>query len=129
MPSSRSVKRGRSRSRSAQRGRTRSRGQSRSAQKSAQRGRTRSRGQSRSAQRGRTRSMHGGFPLRGGRGGSYGSANMYGGPTMDSSFSSLGSAPFHPTISIMKSQQGGTGNMAPQKAFNYSPLSRALNAA
>ena len=55
---------------------------------------------------------------------------MYQGPTMDSSSSSLGSAaPFHPTISIMKSQQGGTGNMAPQKAFNYSPLSRALNAA
>jgi hypothetical protein len=54
---------------------------------------------------------------------------MYQGPTMDSSSSSLGSAPFHQTISIMKSQQGGTGNMAPQKAFNYSPLSRALNAA
>jgi hypothetical protein len=72
--------------------------------------------------------MHGGIPLRGGRGGSYGSANIYGGSTMDSS-SSLGSAPFHPTISIMKSQQGGTGNMATQNPFDYSPLSRALNAA
>ena len=101
--------------RSAQRGRSRSRGRTRS--------RGRGRGRSRSAQRGRSRSMHGG------RGGSYGSAHMYGGSTMDSSFSSLGSARFHPTISIMKSQQGGTGNMAPQKAFNYSPLSRALNAA
>ena len=63
------------------------------------------------------------------RGGGYGGANIYGGPTMDSSSSSLGSAPFHPTISIMKSQQGGTGNMASQKAFNYSPLNKALNAA
>jgi len=71
----------------------------------------------------------GGIPLKGGSRGSYGSANMYGGPTMDNSFSSLGSAPFHPTISIMKSQQGGTGNMASHKPFNYSPLSRALNAA
>ncbi len=110
MPSSRSVKR--SVKRSAQR--TRTRGQSRS----AQRGRSRSRGRGRG--RSRSRSM---------RGGSYGSANMYGGPTMDSSSSSLGSAPFHQTISIMKSQQGGTGNMASHNAFNGSPLSRALNAA
>lgn len=81
------------------RSRTRSRGRGRG------RSRSRGRGRSRSAQRGRSRSMRGGIPLRGGRGGSYGSANIYGGPTMDSSSSSLGSAPFHQTISIMKSQQ------------------------
>lgn len=34
--------------------------------------------------------------MKGGSRGSYGSANMYGGPTMDNSFSSLGSAPFKP---------------------------------
>ena len=97
-------------SRSRTRGRTRGRG------RSAQRGRTRSRGRGRGRTRGRarSRSMNGG---------------MYGGPTMDSSSSSLGSAPFHRTISIMKSQQGGTGNMASNPAFNYSPLNKALNAA
>ena len=93
-------------SRSRTRGRTRGRG------RSAQRGRSRGRGRGRS--RGRSRSMRGG---------------MYQGPTMDSSSSSLGSAPFHQTISITKSQQGGTGNMASQNAFNYSPLTKALNAA
>ena len=93
-------------SRSRTRGRTRGRG------RSSQRGRTRSRGRGRG--RSRSRSMNGG---------------MYGGPTMDSSSSSLGSAPFHQTISITKSQQGGTGNMASQNAFNYSPLTKALNAA
>jgi len=100
MPSSRS------------RTRSRGRGRTRSAQRSRTRGRTRGRGRGRG--RTRSRSMHGG---------------MYGGPTMDSSSSSLGSAPFHQTISIMKSQQGGTGNMASQNAFNYSPLTKALNAA
>ena len=54
---------------------------------------------------------------------------LYQGPTMDSPSSSLGSAPFHRTISITKSQQGGTGNMASNPAFNYSPLNKALNAA
>ena len=64
MPSSRSVKRGRSRSRSAQRSRS----------------------------------------MRGGSRGSYGSSNMYGGPTMDSSFSSLGSAPFKNTLSLAQTK-------------------------
>ena len=52
----------------------------------------------------RTRSMHGGYPLKGGSRGSYGSSNMYGGPTMDSSFSSLGSAPFKNTLSLAQTK-------------------------
>ena len=42
--------------------------------------------------------------MRGGSRGSYGSSNMYGGPTMDSSFSSLGSAPFKNTLSLAETK-------------------------
>ena len=48
--------------------------------------------------------MKGGLPLRGGSRGSYGSANMYGGPTMDNSFSSLGFAPFKNTLSLAQTK-------------------------
>jgi len=49
-------------------------------------------------------SHFGGLPLKGGSRGSYGSANMYGGPTMDNSFSSLGSAPFKNTLSLAQTK-------------------------
>ena len=62
------------------------------------RGRGRGRSRSRNAHRGRGISRS--RSMKGGSRGSYGSSNMYGGPTMDSSFSSLGSAPFKNTLSL-----------------------------